>query len=264
MSDDVFDLRGRLIAVTGGLGRLGSGFAAELTRRGADVVLLDLATRDGSNRPSGVTHVPCDVSDRASVEQALAAIEARARVPDGLVNAAAIDSPPGAAAAANPPPELYPAELWDAVMAVNARGVLHCCQVIGGAMAKRGHGSIVNVSSIYGMVSPDQRLYEYRRRRGEAFYKPVAYAASKAALSSLTRYFATYWGEAGVRVNTLSFGGVFDHQDAEFVAAYAARVPLGRMARADEYRGAVVFLLSEASSYMTGANLVLDGGFTAW
>jgi NAD(P)-dependent dehydrogenase (short-subunit alcohol dehydrogenase family) len=114
------------------------------------------------------------------------------------------------------------------------------------------------------VVSPDQRLYEYRRRRGETFYKPVAYAASKSALASVTRYFATYWAAAGVRVNTLTFGGVFDRQDPEFVAAYAARVPLGRMARAEEYSGAVVFLLSEASSYMTGANLVLDGGFTAW
>lgn len=264
MSADVFDLTGRVIAVTGGLGRLGRTFAAELARRGADVALLDVAAGAGADRPAGTTYVPCDVSDRASVERALAAIAARSRVPDGLVNAAAIDSPPSAAAAQNPPPELYPAELWDEVMAVNARGILHCCQVFGAAMARNGRGSIVNISSIYGLVSPDPRFYEYRRRGGDAFHKPVAYGASKSALASLTRYFATYWGEAGVRVNTLTFGGVFDHQDPEFVAAYAARVPLGRMARAEEYRGAVVFLLSEASSYMTGADLVLDGGFTAW
>jgi NAD(P)-dependent dehydrogenase (short-subunit alcohol dehydrogenase family) len=262
--DDVFDLRGRLIAVTGGLGRLGRTFAGELVRRGADVALLDVAPASGTDVLPGATYVPCDVSDRDSVERALTAIAGRARPPDGLVNAAAIDSPPSAAAAQNPLPELYPAELWDEVMAVNARGVLHCCQVFGAAMARSGRGSIVNVSSIYGLVSPDQRFYEYRRRRGDAFYKPVAYSASKSALASLTRYFATYWGEAGVRVNTLTFGGVFDRQDPEFVAAYSARVPLGRMARAEEYRGAVVFLLSEASSYMTGAELVLDGGFTAW
>jgi NAD(P)-dependent dehydrogenase (short-subunit alcohol dehydrogenase family) len=262
--DDLFDLSGRVIAVTGGLGRLGRIFASELAARGAEVALLDVVDAREAELPLGTTRFRCDVSQRGSVERALAEIVARLRVPDGLVNAAAIDSPPGAAAAANPPPELYPAELWDEVMAVNTRGVLHCCQVIGGAMARNGRGSIVNVSSIYGIVSPDQRLYEYRRRRGEAFFKPVAYAASKSALSNLTRYFATYWGEAGVRVNTLTFGGVFDDQDPEFVAGYSARVPLGRMARGEEYRGAVVFLLSEASSYMTGANLVLDGGFTAW
>jgi NAD(P)-dependent dehydrogenase (short-subunit alcohol dehydrogenase family) len=264
VSADLFDLSGRVIAVTGGLGRLGGVFARELASRGAEVVLLDLADARPAEPVPGTTHVACDVADRGSVERALARIAERSRVPDGLVNAAAIDSPPGAAAEQNPPPELYPAELWDQVMAVNVRGVLHCCQVIGGAMARAGHGSIVNIGSIYGMVSPDQRLYDYRRRRGEEFFKPVAYSASKAAITNLTRYFATYWGEAGVRVNTLTFGGVFDHQDPEFVAAYSARVPLGRMARADEYRGAVVFLLSDASSYMTGANLVLDGGFTAW
>lgn len=263
MADELFDLSGRVIAVTGGLGRLGRVFARELAARGAEVVLLDRADAAMSEPISGATHVACDVADRGSVEHALARIAER-RAPDGLVNAAAIDSPPGAASAQNPAPELYPAELWDEVMAVNVRGVLHCCQVIGGAMARAGRGSIVNIGSIYGMVAPDQRLYEYRRRRGEEFFKPIAYSASKAALTNVTRYFATYWGDAGVRVNTLTFGGVFDHQDPEFVAAYAARVPLGRMARADEYRGAVVFLLSDASSYMTGANLVLDGGFTAW
>ena len=138
------------------------------------------------------------------------------------------------------------------------------CQVFGGAMARAGRGSIITIGSIYGMVSPDQRIYDYRRQAGEDFYKPVAYAASKAGILNLTRYLATYWAARGVRVNTLSFAGVFGGQDPSFLEGYCARVPLGRMAREDEYNGAIVFLCSDASAYMTGANLVLDGGFTAW
>ena len=149
-------------------------------------------------------------------------------------------------------------------MEVNVKGLMQCCQVIGGAMASSGRGSIVNISSIYGLVSPDQRIYEYRRKDGMEFYKPLAYAASKSALLNLTRHLATYWADQMVRVNTLTFGGVFNDQDDEFLEGYCSRVPLGRMAREDEYNGSVVFLLSDAASYMTGSNLVIDGGWTAW
>ena len=131
-------------------------------------------------------------------------------------------------------------------------------------MAREGRGSIVNVSSVYGLLSPVQDLYSFRRERGETFVKPVAYSVSKSAILNLTRYLATYWAQAGVRVNTLTLAGVENDQPAEFLEAYTARVPMGRMLEAREALGAVVFLASDASSYVTGANVVVDGGWSAW
>jgi NAD(P)-dependent dehydrogenase (short-subunit alcohol dehydrogenase family) len=131
-------------------------------------------------------------------------------------------------------------------------------------MADAGRGSIVNVSSIYGMLSPVQELYDFRRAGGETFFKPIAYSVSKSALYNLTRYLATYWAKSGVRVNTLTLAGVWNGQPQEFLDAYTARMPLGRMAEASEVVGPVVFLASDASSYVTGANVVVDGGWSAW
>jgi len=183
---------------------------------------------------------------------------------DLLVNNAALDSPPDAPVEEVGPFETYPEASFDQVMDVNVKGTLLCCQVVGAEMANAGRGSIVNISSVYGLLSPQQDLYDFRRRQGETFFKPVAYSVSKSAVLNLTRYLATYWAKAGVRVNTLTLGGIFDDQPAEFVEAYAARVPLGRMADAREALGALLFLASDASSYVTGANLVVDGGWSAW
>ena len=180
------------------------------------------------------------------------------------MNNAALDSPPDAPPEEVGPFETYPEASFDEVMDVNVKGVVLCCQVVGAAMAEAGRGSIVNISSVYGLLSPPQDLYEFRRTAGETFFKPVAYSVSKSALLNLTRYLATYWAKAGVRVNTLTLGGIFDEQPQEFLDAYGARVPLGRMAEAGEALGAVVFLASDASSYVTGANLVVDGGWSAW
>lgn len=270
MTDPLFNVADRTVLITGGLGQLGRQFTGTLLDRGARVAIFD-ANLDGAEARLGdlrerrdLALFQVDVTQRASIEAGLEQVTSAWGPPHGLVNNAALDSPPGAPAEENGPFETYPESSWDRVMEVNVKGVMQCCQVIGGSMAAAGRGSIINVSSIYGLISPDQRIYEYRRQGGETFFKPVAYAASKSALFNLTRYLATYWGEKGVRVNTVTFGGVFNNQDEQFLAGYQSHVPLGRMADETDYNGAIVYLLSDASRYMTGSNLVIDGGWTAW
>ena len=254
MTDDLFSLQDRVAIVTGGAGQLGREIVRGLEERGARVAVFDLDAE----------RFRVDVTDRAAIESATAEVVSELGVPHVLVNAAALDSPPNAPTEEVGPVETYPEESFDAVMDVNVKGTFLCCQVVGGRMAAEGRGSIVNVSSIYGMLSPVQDLYEFRRRGGEEFFKPVAYAVSKSALYNLTRYLATYWAKSGVRVNTLTLAGVWNDQPQEFVDSYTARMPLGRMADAREVVGPVVFLASDASSYVTGSNLVADGGWSAW
>ena len=250
MTDDLFSLRDRLAVVTGGAGQLGAEIVRGLEARGAQVAVFDVAAE----------HYRVDVTDRAAIEAAVDEVG----TPHILVNAAALDSPPDAPPEEVGPVESYPEESFDKVMDVNVKGTFLACQVIGSRMAAEGRGSIVNISSVYGMLSPVQDLYEFRREGGEEFYKPIAYSVSKSALYNLTRYLATYWAKSGVRVNTLTLAGIANDQPAEFVEAYTARMPLGRMADVREVVGPVVFLASDASSYVTGANLVVDGGWSAW
>lgn len=270
MTRDVYDLEDRVIVVTGGMGQLGTEFTRALTSRGARAVVLDVDVAPARRPALGpdvgdrVMYIGADISRRDQLESALVQIVKQWGVPHGLINNAALDSPPNAPASENGPFEDYPRESWDRILDVNLTGTFLCCQVFGGRMAQEGRGTIVNISSIYGIVSPDQRIYEYRRKDGVPFIKPVAYAASKSGLLNVTRYLATYWARSGVRVNTLTLAGVFRAQDPEFLEAYEARMPMGRMAEPDEYNGAIVFLCSDASRYMTGSNLVIDGGWTAW
>jgi NAD(P)-dependent dehydrogenase (short-subunit alcohol dehydrogenase family) len=260
-SDPLFDLDGRVAVVTGALGQLGQVYAAGLAERGMRVASFDVAT---GALPDGVHAFGVDVTDRASIVTALEKLVGEWGVPHLLVNNAALDSPPDAPTDEVGPFEDYPEAAFDAVVDVNVKGTLLCCQVVGGAMAKERRGSIVNVSSVYGLLSPPQDLYEFRRTRGETYYKPVAYAVSKAAVLNLTRYLATYWAKAGVRVNALTLAGVWNDQPQEFLDAFATRSPMGRMLDAREALGAVVFLASDASSYVTGSNVVVDGGWSAW
>ncbi|MDX1951702.1 MAG: SDR family oxidoreductase [Verrucomicrobiota bacterium] len=267
---DLFDVSGKVCLVTGGMGQLGRQYSLAFAERGARVVVLDQKIHQpDQERKFGalskrMLFLETDVTERSSLETALASIRETWGEPEVLINNAALDSPPGAPAEENGPFETYPVSSWEKVMNVNLKGVFLCCQVFGGAMASAGKGSIINISSIYGIVSPDQNIYEYRRKEGKTFFKPVAYSASKSGILNLTRYLATYWGKQRVRVNSVVLAGVFNNQDPEFLEAYCPKVPLGRMADETDYNGTMLFLASDASSYMTGSTLVVDGGFTAW
>jgi NAD(P)-dependent dehydrogenase (short-subunit alcohol dehydrogenase family) len=278
--DQLFDISGRSIIVTGGYGQIGRTLINALLDRGANVTVIEpqptaerTAAAFGARATAPALLVAKgDVTNRALLEEVLAQSTARFGAPHGLVNNAAIDAPPDSDASETGPFENFPERSWDKVMTVNVKGVFLCCQVFGAPMAAAGRGSIINVASIYGAVSPDQSLYQYRRDAGEVFFKPVAYSASKSALYNLTRYIAAYWGGKGVRANTVTYSGVFNHQDPRFLANYGKKIPLrrrpddearGGMAAPEDYVGANIYLLSDASSYMTGADLRLDGGFLA-
>lgn len=266
--DLLFDVSREIVLITGVSGQLGSEYARTFLERGAHVVGLDIRPPTGNDWIQAkysryFMFCTADVTSKASLRRVLAQVIENFGSPTVLINNAAIDSPPSALPEENGPFEDYPDASWDKVIEVNLKGVYLCCQVFGAAMATAGKGSIINVASIYGMVSPDQNLYEYRRKRGEVFFKPAAYSASKSGILNLTRYLAVYWAKRNVRVNSLTIAGVFNNQEQAFLDVYCARIPVGRMAGADEYNGSILFLASPASQYMTGSNLVVDGGWTA-
>jgi NAD(P)-dependent dehydrogenase (short-subunit alcohol dehydrogenase family) len=274
--NDLFRLDGHVAVVTGGLGRLGSQYAGALVGAGASVALFDLPGASSAlvsgliedGRP--VAAYTLDATRRDDVDRAMAAVTERFGAPTILVNNAGLGSSPADAALETGPFETYPERAWDAMIESHLKTALVMSQAFlstfKSARAARPDlsGSIINVSSTYGIVSPDQSLYEYRRRDGQPFYKPVGYSVAKSGVLNFTRWLAEYAAPAGVRVNTLVPGGVQEPGHAkEFVEEYARRTPLGRMAADDDYNGAVLFLASRASAYMTGATLVVDGGWTA-
>jgi NAD(P)-dependent dehydrogenase (short-subunit alcohol dehydrogenase family) len=273
MSEGPFSLEGRVAVVTGGIGLLGREHCRALADAGARVAVVDIdepgceafASEMSASTGGKVLGAGVDITRKESVTAMHARIREQLGEVDVLVNNAAIDdkfeSPTAAAELSQF--ENYPVELFEKSLAVNVTGTFLCCQVIGSEMAKRRKGSIINIGSTYGLVAPDQSLY--RRADGtQTFWKSAAYPATKSAVLGLTRFLAAYWGDKNVRVNALCPGGVENGQDAVFVKRYAARTPLARMADRSDYRGALVFLASDASRYMTGATLVVDGGFTAW
>ena len=274
MDNSLFSVKDRIVVITGGVGQLGRQFSLSLLGHGAKVAVLDPLISKGDLPNTFQTYqdsndllfISTDVTKRTSIEEALALIvKTWGTVPYGLINNAALDSPPSAPAEDTGPFETFPSESWDRVMDVNVKGVFHACQVFGAEMAKAGRGSIINIGSTYGMVSPDHRIYEYKTKNGSSpFFKPVVYSTSKSALVNFTKYLAVYWGKLGVRTNLMALGGVFNHQDKEFLNGYCSRVPMGRMANEDEYNGTIIYLMSDASSYVTGATIMLDGGWTAW
>ena len=265
---DPVDLTGRVVMVTGATGLLGREYVDELARAGAAVVVTDVdqsrceCLAEEIERATGTESlaIAADLTREVDVEQLVGRTVARFGRIDVLVNNAAMNPAPGSLDSERQfePFEDYPLDLWEREVAVNVTGPFLLTKRVGAVMARARSGVIINVSSTYGVVAPDHRIYERGR------YKSVAYAVTKSAILNFTRYLAGYYGRYGVRVNTLTPGGVEAGQDPAFVAAYADRTMLGRMARPEEYRRAVLFLASDASSYMTGANLVIDGGWTAW
>lgn len=263
MLERLFGLDGQVATVVGGAGRIGRALCRALAEAGAGVCVLDidqaaggrladeLAT--GTGRP--VLPLAADATQRDSLDAAVETITAVLGPPTILINAAQFRGRGFYSSTV----EDYPREAWNAVLEANLTAVLLACQSFGRAMIRHGGGRIVNLSSTYGIVSPDPRIYG-----DSGVNSPVAYAASKAGVINLTRYLAVHWRDKNVRVNCLVPGGVFDNQGEAFVANYTARTPLGRMATPEDYQGAVLFMVSAASAYMTGAVVTVDGGWTAW
>ncbi len=271
--DKLFGIEDRVMVVTGGLGQIGREFVVELINRGAKVAVVNRRIPDpDSLRDRFPVDNPnfgifkANITSKKELQLALGEITEKFGTPHALINNAGIDTQPSAPPEVSGPFENFPEDVWREVVEVNLTGTFLACQVFGGAMAEAGRGSVVNVSSIYGIVSPVQDIYAYKKEKtGIPFIKPVAYSASKSGLTNLTHYLGTYWAKKGVRVNMLVPSGVYrPTQDEEFVKNYTDRMPMGRMATADEYNGAIVFLVSDASKYMTGTSLVVDGGWTAW
>ena len=267
-----FDLSGKTVIITGGAGLLGKSHAHALAAAGASVVIADILGDQAKRAADEVAQasggealaVQVDVSQPDSVQAMVdAALESFGSV-DVLVNNAAIDPKFDEAHQADHTNrfEDFPVDAWRQAIDVNITGMFLCARAVATPMRESGRGSIINVASTYGLVGPDQRLYQ---REGQPpNYKPVTYTVSKAAALGLTRYLATYFAGTQIRVNALTPGGVFAGHDDEFVARYSARTVLGRMAEREEISAALLFLASDASSYMTGSNLVVDGGWTAW
>ena len=275
--DKLFSVENKICIVTGGLGQIGAEFVKELHSRGARVAVWGRTMNDARIEKTlghealtdpKLRFYAVDITKKEDLNRALDDMQAAwGDAPDVLVNNAGIDTQPSAPPEVSGPFENFPEEVFREVVDVNLVGTFLTCQAVGARMVQAGKGgSIVNVGSIYGMVSPVQDIYAYKKEMtGVPFIKPVAYSAAKSGIYNLTRYLATYWGKQGIRVNTLTPSGVWrETQDQYFQANYCARMPIGRMARANEYNGALIFLVSDASIYMTGSNLIMDGGWTAW
>jgi NAD(P)-dependent dehydrogenase (short-subunit alcohol dehydrogenase family) len=273
---DAFDLTGQVAIITGGAGLLGMQHAAAVAGAGAHAVIADLSldvVRRSASEISRAHNVEAlgvrvDVTSKTDVEAMVDDVVRKFGRVDILINNAAMTVKGGGEIAESyfAPFETYPLDLWEKAIQVNLTGAFLCCQAAGRQMVAQRSGVVLNIASDVGNISPDRRIYEgaVHPGTGKPFNTPASYAATKAALINLTRYLATYWAPQGIRVNCLSPGGVYAGHDAKFVANLTSLIPLGRMARVNEYQGAVLFLVSSASSYVTGANLIVDGGRTAW
>ena len=268
---EMFSLRGRCAVVTGGAGILGTTFCHALASHGANVVIADcdlgkadeLCAQIGNGYSVNSRAIECDVADEKSVKALIDCVQKDFGSPQILVNNAATKS----ASLQNffASIEDYSAETWREVMSVNLDGMFFVAREFGKAMQQNStSGSIVQIASIYGVVADDDRIYDGSEYMGTSISNPPVYSTSKAGVIGLTRHLAAHWAPHNIRVNSISPGGVGSGQNNAFTDKYSARVPMKRMAASHEVAGAVVFLASDASSYMTGQNLIIDGGLSAW
>ena len=269
MNKKIFDLSNQVIVLTGSAGRLGTNFAHILADAGANLVLIDIDDEKNKKLEKTLlkkfkTKILCsntDITKKKELQNLAKNVLKKFGKIIGLVNNA-FYSPRLNVEKSAMKFEEYETEIWNDVVSVNLTGVFLCSQIFGKIMAKQKTGGIiVNISSIYGINGADQRIYENSKLNS-----PPSYAATKGAIINFTKYLAAYWNRKNIRVNTMTLGGVEDksYMDKKFMKNYSNKTMIGRMAKNDEYNGALVFLLSNASSYMTGANLVLDGGWSAW
>jgi NAD(P)-dependent dehydrogenase (short-subunit alcohol dehydrogenase family) len=273
-ANGLFDLTGRVAVITGGAGLLGCKHAEIIAAAGGVCVLVDLAAADPEEKARSIKHasgaeamgIVADITRLDDVQSVLERVLDRFGRIDILINNAANNprvEDPGALSWTRL--ENFPMPVWEADLAVGLTGAFLCSRVFGTEMAARKKGVIVNIASDLALIAPDQRLYrDDSLPADQQPVKPVSYSVVKSALIGLTRYLATYWADSGVRCNAISPGGVFNGQPEAFVRKLTELIPLGRMAGIDEYQGAILFLCSDASSYMNGANLVIDGGRTCW
>lgn len=270
-----FSLEGKVVIITGGAGLLGIKHVEAVVEAGGIPILLDinpdtLETAVASIRDTynvEVLGLHCDITRKQAISECLREIVEKYGRIDGLVNNAANDPKvgPGADARKLTRFENMSVDYWNADIAVGLTGAFLCAQVFGCYMATHGGGVIVNIASDLAIIAPDQRLYQIAGLPPDSQpVKPVTYSVVKSGLIGLTKYLATYWAEQNVRVNAISPGGIYNNQNEDFVKQLAYRIPMGRMATQDENKGSLVFLLSDASSYVTGFNLVVDGGRTVW
>jgi NAD(P)-dependent dehydrogenase (short-subunit alcohol dehydrogenase family) len=273
-SSKLFDLSSRTAIIAGGGGLLGPRHADAIASAGGIPIVVDIRLDEAEAVASRVRQrygvealaLAADITDRDSVENVVAQVVQRFGRVDILINNAA-NNPKveDRESVAFSRLERFPLEQWNADLAVGLTGAFLFCQVAGREMARRGSGVIVNIASEYGVIAPDQRLYHVEGLADdEQPVKPISYTVVKSGLIGMTRYLATYWAHVGVRVNCITVGGIENGQEQRFLALAAQRIPLGRMARADEYQGAILFLCSDASSFMTGSNVIVDGGKSVW
>lgn len=268
-----FQMKGQTAIVTGGAGLLGKEFCITLAQAGASVLVSDLDEKNAAKvaeaiNAAGGKAIPCGVNvvDPDSVNAMAEKAVAETGRLDVLICSAAMDPKFDASHAGHFNTfEDYPLKQWQDALNVNLTGLFLCAQAAVKPMIKQNHGVIINICSTYGLVGPDQRIYEKSGQDpAKRQFKPVFYSVTKSGVLGLTKYLATYYHGTGIRANCLTPGGVFNGNDDEFVKNYSSRAVLGRMANKDEMNGAVLFLASDASTYMTGANLIVDGGWTAW